>query len=112
MVKEKVSEGGDKHFSPNWHSFLRGRRREGAIFAQRCMGWHLTSLGKSHLNSLTEKSNAFSCTKREMMEEASEQIVKADTWTAQRLRNGVFFFAGTRRKIYFHGETWFARGDV
>ena len=26
------------------------------------MGWHLTSLGESHLDSLTEMSNAFSCT--------------------------------------------------
>ena len=54
-----VSEGGDEHFSPNWHGFLRGRRREGAMLAQRCMGWHLTSLGKSHLDSLTDMSKAF-----------------------------------------------------
>ena len=62
MVRETVSEGGDEHFSPIWHGFLRGRRREGAMLAQRCMGWRLTSLGKSHLNSLTDMSNAFSCT--------------------------------------------------
>ena len=64
-VRDTVFEGGNEHFSPNWHGFLRGRRREGAMLAQRCMGWHLTSLGKSHLNSLTDMSNAFSCTKRE-----------------------------------------------
>ena len=29
VVGETVSEGGDEHFSPNWHGFLRGRRREG-----------------------------------------------------------------------------------
>ena len=42
------------------------------MLAQRCMGWHLTSMGKSHLNSLTVMSNAFSCTKRATMEEAHE----------------------------------------
>ena len=36
------------------------------MLAQRCMGWHLTSLGKSHMNSLTDMSNALSCTKREI----------------------------------------------
>ena len=40
MVRETISEGGDEHFSPSWHGFLRGRRREGAMLAQRCMGWH------------------------------------------------------------------------
>ena len=30
--------GGDEHFSPNWHGVLRGRRREGAMLAQRCVG--------------------------------------------------------------------------
>ena len=81
------------------------------MLAERCTGWHLTSLGKSHLNSLTDMSNAFSCTKRETMEEANEQMFKGDLWMAQRLRNGVFF-AGTRRRIHFHGETRFAHGDV
>ena len=67
MVRESVSE------SPNWHGFLCGLRREGPMLAQRCMGWHLTFLGKSHLNSLTDMSNAFFCTK-ETMEEANEQM--------------------------------------
>ena len=31
------------------------------MLAQRCMGWHFTSLGKSRLGSLTDMSNAFSC---------------------------------------------------
>ena len=94
MVRETVSEGGDEHFSPNWHGFHRGRRREGAMLAQRCMGWHLTSLGKSHLNSLTDMSNAFSCTKRETIEESNEKMFKGDFWIAQRLRNGVVFLQG------------------
>ena len=45
---------------------------------------------KSHLNSLTDMSNAFSCTKRETMEEANE----GDSWMAQRSRNGVVFLQG------------------
>ena len=55
------------------------------MLEQRCMGWHLTSLGKS---------NAFSCTKRETMEEANAPMFKGDLWMAQRLRNGVFFLQG------------------
>ena len=58
------------------------------------MGWHLTSLGKSHLNSLTDMSNAFSCTKREMIEEANENMFKGDFWMAQRLRNEVVLLQG------------------
>ena len=61
------------------------------MLAQRCMGWHLTSLGKSHLNSLSDMGNIFSCTKRETMEEANEQLFKESLWMAQRLRNGVSF---------------------
>ena len=99
MVRDTVSEGSYEHFSPNWHGFLRGRKREGTMLAQRCMGWHLTSLGKSHLNSLTDMNNAFACTKRETMEEASEQVFKGDLWMAQRLRQREGFFAGTRRRI-------------
>ena len=64
------------------------------MLAQRCMGWHLTSLGKSHLNSLTDMSNAFSYTKRETLEEANEQMFKGDFWMAQRLRNGMVFLQG------------------
>ena len=65
------------------------------MLAQRCMGWRLTSLGKSHLNSLPDMSNAFSCTKkRRTIEEANEQIFKGDFWMAQRLRNGVVFLQG------------------
>ena len=94
MMRETVSEGGDEHFSPNWHHLLGGRRREGAMLAQRCMGRHLTSIGTSHLNSLTDMSNAFSCTKRETMEEANEQMFKGALWMAQRLRNGVVFLHG------------------
>ena len=64
------------------------------MLTQRCMGWHLTSLGKSHLNSLTDMNNAFACTKRETMEEASEQVFKGDLWMAQRLRKGAGFLQG------------------
>ena len=64
------------------------------MLAQRCMGWRLTSLGKSHLDSLTDMSNAFSCTKRETIEEANEHIFKGDFWMAQRLRNGAVFLQG------------------
>ena len=77
------------------------------MLAQRCTGWHLTSLGKSHLNSLTDMSNAFSCTKRETMEEANEQMFKGDLWMAQRLRNGVFFCRDTTENSTFmvkHGS--------
>ena len=44
MVRETVSEGRGEHFSPNSHGFLRGRRSEVAMLAQRCVGWHLTSM--------------------------------------------------------------------
>ena len=47
MVRELVSEVRDENFSPNWHGFLRGRRREGAMLAQRCMAWHLNFSGKN-----------------------------------------------------------------
>ena len=70
MVRERVTERRDEHFSSNWHGLLRGRRREGVMLAQRCMGWHPTTMEKSHLNSLTDMSDAFSCTQRETMEEA------------------------------------------
>ena len=108
MVRETVSEGGDEHFSANWHGFLRGRRREGAMLAQRCMRWRLTSLGKSHLNSITDMNNAFPCTKRETMEEANEQMFKGDLWTTKL--SGLP--AGTRRRTQIHGETWAAHGDT
>ena len=71
------------------------------MLAQRCMGWHLTSLGKSHLNSLTDMSNAFSCTKRETIEEANEKMFKGDFWMAQRLRNGVVFLQGLDGEFTF-----------
>ena len=61
------------------------------MLAERCTEWHLTSLGKSHLNSLTDMSNAFSCTKRETMEETNEQTFKGDYWIAQRLRDVAVF---------------------
>ena len=64
------------------------------MLAQRCMGCHLTTMEKSHLNSLTDMNNAFSCTKRETMEEANGQVFKGDPWMAQRLRNGVVFLQG------------------
>ena len=64
------------------------------MLAQRYMGWHLTSMEKFHLNSLTDMSNAFSCTKREAMEEANEQMLEGGPWMAQRLRNGVVFLQG------------------
>ena len=38
MVKETVSEGGDERFSPNWHGFLQGRRREGAVLGTTMHG--------------------------------------------------------------------------
>ena len=53
------------------------------MLPQRCMGWYLTSMGKSHLNSLTDMSNAFSCTKRETMEEANEQMPKGEPDTSK-----------------------------
>ena len=62
------------------------------MLAQRCLGWHLTTMGKSHLNSRTDMSNAFSCTTRETMEEANEHMFKGDPRMAQ--------------------GTWTARGDV
>ena len=43
----------NEHVSPNWHGFILGRRREGAMLAQRCMGWPMAT---SHLNSLTDMS--------------------------------------------------------
>ena len=46
------------------------------------------------------------------MEEANEQMFKGELWMAQRLRNGVLLFAGTRWRIHVHGETRFADGDV
>ena len=91
MVRGTKLEGGDEHFSPNRHGFLCGRRREGAMPAQRCMGWRLTSMGKSHLNSLTDMSNAFSCTSKGILELANEHMFKGDFWMAQRLRSGVVF---------------------
>ena len=30
------------------------------MLAQRCVGWHLTTMVKSHVNSLTDKSSALS----------------------------------------------------
>ena len=45
---------------------------------ERC--WHLTTMGKSHLNSLTDMSNAFSCTW-----EKNEQMFKGPM-DVQRLR--------------------------
>ena len=61
------------------------------MLSQRSVGWHLTTMGKSHLNSRTDMSNASSSRKRETMEEESEQMFKGDPWMAQRLRNGVVF---------------------
>ena len=49
----------------------------------------------NHLNSLTDMSNAFSCTKRETMEEANEQMM------AQRLRNGVVSRQGNEGDFTF-----------
>ena len=72
----------------------RTKEREGAMLAQRCMGWHLTTMGKSHLNSLTNMSNAFPSTQRKTMEEANEQMFKGYPWVAQRLRSGVVFLQG------------------
>ena len=53
---ERHGLGGRTNTShPNWHGLLRERRMEGAMLAQRCVGRHQTSLGKSHLNLLTEE---------------------------------------------------------
>ena len=110
MVRETVSEGGDDTSLQTGTAFSADDGERVQCSRSDAWGWHLTSLGKSHLNLLTDMSNAFSCTKRETMEEANEQC---DFWMAQRLRNGVFFFfAGTRWRIDVHGETRFAHGDV
>ena len=64
------------------------------MLAQPYVGWHLTTMENSHLNSLTDMSDAFSSTKRETMEEASEQMFKGDPWMAQRLNFIVKMGAG------------------
>ena len=56
---------------------------------------------KSHLNSLTDMSNAFSCAKRETIEDANEQMFKGDPWMAQSLRNGVVFLQGRDGEFTF-----------
>ena len=88
------TEGGDEHFPPNWHGFFRGRRREGAMLAQRCTGWHFTCLGKSHLNSLTDMSNAFSCTKRETMEEPTNKCSRETSGWLRDCEMEVVFLQG------------------
>ena len=82
--KRFLKEGMNTSLQTGTASFADEGEREQCSHNERCMGWHLTSLGKSHLNSLT--GNAFSCTKRE----ANEQMFKGDLCMAQRLRNGVF----------------------
>ena len=74
------------------------------MLAQQCIGWHLTTMEKSHSNALTDISNAFSCTKRETMEEANEQMFKGDPSMAQRLRNGVVFLQGQDGEFTFMVE--------
>ena len=76
------------------------------MIAQRCMGWHLTSLGTSHLNSLTDMSNAFSCTKRENAGRDQRLLDGADATQPS------VFSEETRRRLHFHGETRTAHGNV
>ena len=106
MVRETVAEGGDEHFSPNWHGFLRGRRRERELCSHKD-AWDGICLGKFHLNSLTDMSNAFSCTKRD---KANEQMFKGDLWMAQRLRNSVVFLQGHDGEFTFMVKHGFLMG--
>ena len=68
-----------------------GRKREGSDVGSTMYGLAP--------DSLTDMSNAFACTKRETMEEANEPMFKGDPWMAQRLRSGVVFLQGTRRRV-------------
>ena len=63
--------------------------------------------GKSHANSLTDMSNAFSCTKRETME-ASEQMFKGGPWMVRSLRNGVVFLERHDGEFTLMVKTWIA----
>ena len=74
---------------------------EGGMLAQRWMGWPLSAMEQSHLNSLTDMSNAFSCTQRKMTEAANEQLFKGDLRTAQRSRHGVVFLQGRDGEFTF-----------
>ena len=49
----------DDDVPPFHHGVLRGRRREGAMAAQRAMGQRLRRAQVSHLNELDDLSNAF-----------------------------------------------------
>ena len=95
MVRERVSE---EHFLPNWHEFFQGRWREGAMLVQRCS--HLTTMEKSHLNSITDMSNAFSCTKKETLEERTK--VQGRPMDGAEVRKPSGLPSGTRWRVHLH----------
>ena len=85
--RETVSEGGDEHFSPNWHDFLRGRRREGVMLTTtHGMAFDLIPSELVHRHEqrlLVHKERNDGGGKRTNVQER-------DLSMAQRLRNGVF----------------------
>ena len=97
-----AAHGVDNGAPASQHGYWAGRRREGAMLAQRAVTWRLRQLGIPHLDDLADLTNAFMCPPTEWLEKASIDILipartpQADaesrTLVRERLRNTVVFF--------------------
>lgn len=71
------------------HAYLAGRRREGAMLAQRATSWTLRRLKISHINDLRDMTNAFASTTKERREETLATLIpeKHQALFTQRITN-------------------------
>ena len=99
MVRESVSEGGDQRFSPNWHGFLRGRRRED-------LSWKIPL-------ELAHRHEQRFLLHRERNDGGGKRTnVQGRSLDGSETAKRGGLFAGTRWRIHVRGGRRFAHGDV
>eukprot|EP00971_Amphidinium_carterae_P290338 5764552-Amphidinium_carterae.1 len=57
------------------HAYLKGRCREGAMLAQRALGWTLRAQHIPFYSDLRDMRNAFACTKAELRESCLMRLI-------------------------------------
>ena len=111
MVRETVSEGGDEHFSPNWHGFLRGRRR--GSNARTTMHGMAPDLSWKISCELAHRHEQRLLVHKDRNDGGGKRTnVQGRPLDGTEIAKRSGFFAGTRRRIHLNGKTRFAHGDV
>ena len=82
------------------------------MLAQRCMGWHLTRMVKSHMDSLTDMSRCLLWHKERNDGGGRRTNVQGRPMEGAEVADRCGLPPGTRRRVHLSCETWIAHGNV